>query len=198
MAARFLALGDSYTVGEAVAPADSWPHRVADGLAGLGWPTDVKIVATTGWTAGELVSALIDDPPVGRYDVVSLSIGVNDQYRGLELARYEAALDDLLDISRAMMGPGGGRFAVSIPDWGVTPYAQDRDRRAVARDIDRFNRAFSTHVDAAGFSIVDVTELSRRFPDEVADDGLHPSGRHYARWAERILPVAVGILEGAA
>lgn len=195
-AIRFLALGDSYTVGESVTRAESWPYRLAAHLERPGRPVRVEVVAVTGWTADELRQAVEDDPPRPPFDLVSLLIGVNDQYRGLPLHQYERALEALLTLSGQLAPGGGGRFAVSIPDWGVTPYAAGRDRVAIGRDIDRFNAAFRACAEKAGMPFVDVTALSRTAADLIADDGLHPDGRQYARWVEEILPVAVGVLGG--
>ena len=157
----------------------------------------MTVVATTGWTAGELLEAIETDPPAASFDLVSLSIGVNDQYRGIALEDYEASLHRLLAWTGRLVSKGSaGRLAISIPDWGVTPFASDRDRGAVAIDIDRFNRAFQSAATAAGMPFVDVTPLSRRPGAGVADDGLHPSGREYARWVDEILPVALGLLAG--
>ena len=190
-----LALGDSYTVGESVPVGQSWPHRLAGRLAAAGHPADVTVVATTAWTSGELLAAVQADPPGPGFDLVSLSIGVNDQYRGLPLELFVETLELLLDYAGRMLEEGAaGRLAVSIPDWGVTPYAGGRDRPAIARDIDRFNGAFRDVAEAAGVPFVDVTGLSRRRGAGLSDDGLHPSGEEYARWVDEILPVALGLL----
>jgi lysophospholipase L1-like esterase len=193
----FLALGDSYTVGESVATAQSWPHRLAVRCADAGYPMTVRVVAATGWTSGELLAAIEADPPAPVFDVVSLLIGVNDQYRGLPLGSFQADLARLLDWTGRCLRPGGaGRFAVSIPDWSATPFASNVDRAAVARDIDHFNAAFRSGAEAAGLPFVDVTALSRRPDAGVAGDGLHPSSDEYARWVDEILPVALRLLDG--
>lgn len=193
---RFLALGDSYTVGESVPAEASWPHLLVDRLQALGRPTRVEVVAMTGWTAGELLEAIESEPPRPPFDLVSLLVGVNDQYRGLSIEQYEAALDALLSLAARLVLPGThGRLAVSIPDWGVTPFAADRARNRIGREIDRFNASFRSKAEAAGVPFVDVTSVSREYADLVAEDGLHPDGRQYERWVEAILPVAVGVLD---
>jgi lysophospholipase L1-like esterase len=99
-------------------------------------------------------------------------------------------------MNRSLKPAAAGRFVVSIPDWGVTPFASDVDRAAVARDIDGFNAAFRTATEVAGLPFVDVTALSRRPGAGIAEDGLHPSGDQYARWVEAILPVTLRLLAG--
>jgi lysophospholipase L1-like esterase len=187
---RFLALGDSYTIGESVPTSESWPRLLAVRL-GL----EPTIVATTGWTSGELLSALEEEKPAGSFGLVSLQIGVNDQYRGLSLDEFVTNASALLAQAReACDAEIDGVFAVSIPDWGVTPFAVDRDREAVAADIDRFNAALADLTSGAGVPLVDVTGTSRAASDLVAPDGLHPSGEQYRRWVDVIAPVAGAVL----
>lgn len=208
--ARHLALGDSYTIGEAV-PADArWPNRLAELLradgANLAQP---EIVARTGWTTDELAAALdalergeavelaegeYAPRPAPPYQLVTLLIGVNNQYRGREVAEYRTQLDALL--ARAIGYAGGERARVvvlSIPDWGATPFAQGRDRDRIAREIDAYNAAKRAACAAAGVAFVDITPLTREAPQQpglVAADGLHPSALDYARWAQAALPAA--------
>jgi lysophospholipase L1-like esterase len=185
--ARFLALGDSYTIGESVAPDETWPRLLAARLA-----LDSTVLATTGWTSGELLEAVGEQEWIVKYGLVSLQIGVNDQYRGRALDEFVANTSALLARARQI---GDGRvFVVSIPDWGVTPFADGRDRTAVAGDIDRFNEALAALATAAGVPCVDVTGISRAEPGLVAPDGLHPSGEQYQRWVEAIAPVAASVL----
>ncbi len=192
---RLLALGDSYTVGESVTPAEAWPRQLAARLTGLGWRIEPTIIATTAWTSGELLAVLDRDPPTGSFDLVSVQIGVNDQYRGLPLDELAANAGSLLERARGWRGgEPGGVFVVSIPDWGVTPYAGDRDRRQIAREIDRFNRAWRQIAEEAGVPFVDVTTISRWDPRRLAADGLHPSGEQYRLWVEAISPVAAALL----
>jgi lysophospholipase L1-like esterase len=186
---RYLALGDSYTIGESVPSGDAWPSVLAARLA-----LEPTIVATTGWTSGELLDALDRDPPVGRFGLVSLQIGVNDQYRGLALGEFLANAAVLLDRARQLCHAAAGVFAVSIPDWGVTPFAEGRDREEVAADIDRFNEALSELTAKARVPLADVTAISRAGPGLVASDGLHPSAGQYRRWVEVITPVAEAVL----
>lgn len=186
---RFLALGDSYTVGEGVAPAESWPLQLAARLK-----LEPTVVATSGWTSGELLAALDADPPNGPYEVVSLCIGVNDQFRGLPLDGYTDNLAALLD--RAIGLATIAVFAVSIPDWGVTPYAADRDRAQVGGAIDQFNLALGELAQSRGITCVDVTPASREMYSEVVEDGLHPSATQYRAWTQLMAPVVERLLEG--
>lgn len=195
----FLALGDSYTMGEGVAPAESWPMQLAACLRQGGMAlADPQIVARTGWTTDELSAAMDAAALDPAYALVTLLVGVNNQYRGQPLDRYRMELHALL--ARAVGLAGGGAthvVVVSIPDWGVTPFArrEGREPAVVAREIDAFNRAARGEAGAAGARWVDVTAISRapESRDDVVADGLHPSGAQYARWVEAILPVARGI-----
>ncbi len=187
---RFLALGDSYTIGEAVAPGDRWPALLAQRLH-LDEP---EIVAKTGWTTDELSAAIDAARPQGPFDLVSLLIGVNDQYRGRGAESYRPGFVSLLDRAVAFAGDASRRVVVvSIPDWGVTPFAADRDRAHVAAQIDAYNRVNREEADRAGAHYADVTAVSREAasqPDLTAADGLHPSADQYRRWVEIILPEA--------
>lgn len=193
---RFLALGDSYTIGEGVAPEERWPHRLAARLRQEGIPLqDPETVAMTGWTTDELAAGIDEAEEAGEvsgtYDLVTLLVGVNNQYRGRDLADYRAEFRALLARAVAFAGGEAGRVVVvSIPDWGVTPFARDRDRAAIARAIDAFNVAAREEVDAAGAHWVDVTPLSRAQGAQVVADDLHPNGDAHAAWTDLVLPEA--------
>jgi len=195
----FLALGDSYTIGESVDATLRWPVQLAQALEVEGVPTrEPVIVARTGWTTDELARGIEEAGLTSAHDLVSLLIGVNNQYRGRELQEYRLQFLDLL--SRAIVFAGGNPRRVvvlSIPDWGVTPFAESRDREQIAREIDAYNLIKRNESEAAGVRYVDVTGISREAatdPNLVAEDGLHPSGAMYARWAEAALPIALEIL----
>jgi len=192
---RFLALGDSYTIGESVTPAERWPLQLAARLRAEGLPLDdPQIVATTGWTTDELWAGIDRAAPRGPFDLVSLLVGVNDQYRRREASEYAAQFAVLLGHAIEFTGGQAGRVLVlSIPDWGVTPFAQGRDRAGIRRAIDQFNTLNRQAAQRAGAHYVDVTPLSRQAaldPALIAADGLHPSGKMYAEWARLALPVA--------
>lgn len=187
---RFLALGDSYTIGEAVDPAERWPALLAQRLD-LGEP---QIIAKTGWTTDELSAAIDAARPEGPCDLVTLLIGVNDQYRGRDAESYRGGFTMLLDRAIAFAGNDPRRVVVvSIPDWGVTPFAADRDRTQIAAEIDRFNGVNREEAVRAGAHYADVAAVSREAagrPELTAGDGLHPSADLYRRWVEIILPKA--------
>lgn len=195
---RWLALGDSYTIGEGV-PADGrWPVQLAAQLREDGRAVDdLRIVATTGWTTDELASALDAAEPLGHdWDLVSLLIGVNDQYRGRPVDDYAPAFAALLDRA---IGYAGGRadhvVVLAIPDWGVTPFAavSGRDRAVIARELDAYNAVAARICAERGVAFVDIAPVSRARgaePVMLADDGLHPSAALYAEWARLALTAA--------
>jgi lysophospholipase L1-like esterase len=197
--ARFLALGDSYTIGEGVDEALRWPVQLAARLRAAEIPsTEPRILATTGWTTDELREAIRTHELAAKYDLVSLLIGVNNQYRGRGVANYGEEFSELLGIAGAFAGGDPRRVVVvSIPDWGVTPFAaaQSADPQRVAAEIDQFNAVNCEIARESGAHWVDITDISREGGRAMlADDRLHPSADQYALWVERILPVARGIL----
>jgi lysophospholipase L1-like esterase len=205
---RYLALGDSYTIGEMVAERDRWPNQLAalieaspqftKSTRGTERDIDVTIIARTGWTVDELWQGIQTNPPEGKYDMVSLLIGVNDQYRGYSVDGYRA--DFRFMLGKAIEYAGGEPkrvFVLSIPDWGVTPFAADRDTEPISQQIDEFNTVNLAETEAMGAHYVDVTIISRMVINDfelIAADRLHPSGKMYAMWAEKTLPVALEIL----
>ncbi len=191
----FLALGDSYTIGEGIPEAGRWPVRLAEMLGERGIAVEApRIIARTGWTTDELDAAIDEAAPTGPYGLVSLLIGVNNQYRGRPADEYREQFAALLARAIGFAGGDAGRVLVlSIPDWGVTPFAADRDRAAIAREIDGFNAIARDEAERAGARFVDITPASRAAaarPGMLADDGLHPSGAAYEEWARIALPVA--------
>lgn len=190
---RLLALGDSYTIGEAVPPEANWPSQLAAHLHAEGIPCEPpEIIARTGWTTGELLAAVDGAEPQGPYALVTLQIGVNNQYRGLSLAAYCAEFERLLELAVVLAGGEPEHVIVlSIPDWSVTPYAQGRDRNAIAAEIEQFNAANREITTKVGARYSNVTPISQQAADQpwlLAGDGLHPSGEMYARWVEILLP----------
>ena len=190
-----MALGDSYTIGESVAPAERWPVQLAALLRQEGIALDEPlIVAATGWTTGELVAGIDRAAPRGPFDLVSLLIGVNNQYRGQALGEYRIQFAALL--ARAIEFAAGQTkrvLVLSIPDWGVTPFARGRDRAAIRSAIDQFNAINAEAARQAGAQYVDVTPVSRQAAVDgalIAADGLHPSGKMYAEWARLARPAA--------
>ncbi|HYH79705.1 MAG TPA: SGNH/GDSL hydrolase family protein [Longimicrobium sp.] len=193
---RYLALGDSYTIGEGVEPAERWPVLLSAMLRARGVDVaDPEIVARTGWTTDELSAGIDAAAPAGPYALVSLLIGVNNQYRGLSVDGYRTEFRGLLQRAIAFAGGDAARVVVvSIPDWGVTAFAAGRDRAQIAREIEIYNAANREVARELGARWVDVAPTSRRMQDAVVDDGLHPSGAQYREWAELVLPEALGPL----
>jgi lysophospholipase L1-like esterase len=212
-AARMLSLGDSYTIGESVPASERWPVQLAARLRAQGIAiADPEIVARTGWATDELSAALdtvergepvtltaageAAPKPAPPYDLVTLLIGVNNQYRSRPVHDYTPQFRRLLE--RAIDYAGGEPLRVivlSIPDWGVTPFAaaHGRDAATVGAAIDAYNAAAREVCAERGVAFIDITPLTREATDRrelLADDGLHPSGLDYARWAEAALPAA--------
>lgn len=197
---RYLALGDSYTIGESVDEAERWSNQLANFLSphlergGV----EVSIIAKTGWTTDELWQGIQARELAPPYDLVSLLIGVNNQYRGRDLNEYSEQFVFLLNKTIEYAGGDADRVIVlSIPDWGVTPFAEGRDRAQIAQDIDAFNAVNKEETEKSGAHYVDITPISREAvndPSLIAADGLHPSGKMYAEWAKLALPVVMKIL----
>lgn len=193
---RFLALGDSYTIGEGVEPRGRWPVQLAALLRAEGVPVqDPVIVARTGWTTDELAAGIDRAGPRGTYGLVSLLIGVNNQYRGRGVEEYRREFRALLERAIGFAGGKPGRVLVlSIPDWGVTPFAEGRDRARISVEIDQFNSVKREVTQQLGARYVDVTGASRSRGAEtemVVSDRLHPSSKMYAEWARLALPAAL-------
>lgn len=194
---RFLALGDSYTIGEAVAEEGRWPMQLAAALAAAGLRlAQPRILATTGWTTDELAAALAASGIRPPWDLVSLQIGVNDQYRGRGAERFIEGFNGLLSCAAGLAGNATRVLVVSIPDWGVTPFAREggHDPARIAAEIDRYNALARQRALAAGAHWVDVTGFSREAGASLAADGLHPDAGQYTRWQEALGPAATKVL----
>jgi lysophospholipase L1-like esterase len=196
---RYLALGDSYTIGESVLENERWPNQLAAMLSEKNIQIEVTIIACTGWTTDELWQGIQANLPQGIYDLVSLLIGVNNQYRGSDINKYREQIRFLLSKSIEYAGNDPNRVVVlSIPDWGVTPFASSRDREQIAKDIDAFNFVNREESEKAGVHFVDVTPISREAINDlslIATDDLHPSAKMYSEWAKLVLPKALKILD---
>lgn len=187
----FLALGDSYTIGESVEVAMRWPNQLVAALNRSGLEFEQpQIVAKTGWTTDELLAALDQASLKESYDYVSLLIGVNNQYRGRSVTSFEPEFTVLLERAISYSNrKANGVFVVSIPDWGVMPFAEGRDARKIALEIDTFNKSIERICKIYGVRFFDITEISRmasETPSFVASDGLHPSGEMYAAWVNEV------------
>ena len=197
----YLALGDSYTIGEGIDASGCWPMQLSHALRGDGIPlADPRLIAATGWTTDELAAALDADAPANDHGLVSLLIGVNNQYRGRSADDYRVQFSGLLERAIAHAGARPHRVLVlSIPDWGMTPFAtaQGRDRTQIADALDAFNTVARDVCDMHDVAFVDITALSRAHGSEVAmlaDDGLHPSAAMYAQWMQLARPVTRRLL----
>lgn len=182
---KFLALGDSYTIGESVAESERWPNQLA---AKLKIPQP-KIIATTGWRTDNLKDAIDAASLKPEYDLVSLLIGVNNQYQGKPIEVYEREFEELLQTAiKLAKGKKKNVFVVSIPDYGFTPFGKAKQEK-ISEELDQYN-AINKHIAAKyGVKYFNITEISRKgFEDAelVATDGLHPSGKMYGQWVELI------------
>ncbi|MBN8669925.1 MAG: SGNH/GDSL hydrolase family protein [Chitinophagales bacterium] len=201
MSYTYLALGDSYTIGELVPAAENFPHQLATMLNAQGINvTEPVIIATTGWTTDELAAAIKERNIQDTFSFVTLLIGVNNQYRGRDLDNYRQEYTQLLDTAiRYANGHVNNVFVLSIPDWGVTPFAEGRDRAQITKDIDAYNAACKDITLAHKCHYLDITDSTRKnvtTPAYLAEDGLHPSGKEYMIWAERLLPMVTKVLKG--
>ena len=187
----YLALGDSYTIGEGVPGTDNFPHQAVQLLNKAGYSfSQPTIVAKTGWTTDELQQAIPTANLDSHYDMVSLLIGVNNQYRGRSSTEYTGGFEALLQQAIAFAGHQPHHvFVLSIPDWGATPFAEGRDRAQITREIDAFNAVNKEIAEKYGVHYIDITPGTREAvtdPSLVTTDHLHPSGKEYSRWAEKL------------
>lgn len=189
----YLALGDSYTIGESVDASQRWPVLLASELQELGLQVGTpKIVATTGWTTDELAAGMATAELDDQYDFVTLLIGVNNQYRGRSLENFKLEYSDLLASAIQLAGNNPDHvYVLSIPDWGAMPFGKDRDPSKIAKEIDAFNAIKKEVTDAAQAHYFDITPISRWAKKDltlVASDNLHPSAKMYQLWVHYIAP----------
>lgn len=191
-AISYLALGDSYTVGESVPLYENFPYQLVQLLRNKGIQVSApEIVAKTGWTTDELMAGIAQTKFLPTYDFVTLLIGVNNQYRGRSIDEYAVQFETLLQkaITFAKNKPSKV-VVVSIPDWGATPFAKDRDTKKIGTEIDDFNAVNKRISLQYKVHYVDITPGSRNAltdKDLVAKDGLHPSAKEYGKWAAGII-----------
>jgi lysophospholipase L1-like esterase len=188
---KYLALGDSYTICESVAEAERWPNQLVDSLTKRDWHIDKPtIIATTGWRTDNLKNAMTIAKLKNEYDLVSLLIGVNNQYQGKSSKEYAVEFEDLLKTAiHLAKGKKDRVFVVSIPDYGFTPYGKPK-QETITKAIDEFNEINARITYKYGVQYFDITETSRdglKDPSLVAADGLHPSGKMYSYWVELIV-----------
>ncbi len=190
----YLALGDSYSIGEQVLPAENFPNQTVTLLnkaaAGGNHFAAPEIIAQTGWTTDELDAAIDAAHLLKQYDIVSLLIGVNNQYRGRPVKNFKIEFEHLLQraIQFANNKPNHV-FVLSIPDWGVTPFAAGRDSKKIADEIDAYNNICEKSAAAFKTHFINITTSQRADGNKagfVAPDGLHPSGKEYSKWAVKL------------
>lgn len=189
----YLALGDSYTIGEAVELNESFPYQLVEVLKAKYLDFSApKIVAKTGWTTDELRHAIQQEQITDTFDLVTLLVGVNNQYRGYSQDVYRKEFAELLETAIGFAeGNKANVYVVSIPDWGVTEFAKQsgRDLKSISNEIDTFNEINRQETEAQQIVYVDITPGSRQALKKqtlIASDGLHPSGKMYAEWAQQI------------
>jgi lysophospholipase L1-like esterase len=196
----YLALGDSYTVGEAVDLQKNFPYRVVQSLRNKNYKFYApEILAKTGWTTDELQHAINQYLFLPKYDFVTLLIGVNNQYRSRDVIEYKQQFEELL--KKAIELANGKKehvIVVSIPDYSVTPFANSMDAEKIAKEIDVFNsinKAVSIQYKVHYIDIINGSRSSKDDPELVAPDGLHPSEKEYAKWSEKIVEVIISQLK---
>lgn len=195
---RFLALGDSYTIGESVSSSERFPAQTADLLKTMGIPMGApQYIAQTGWTSQDLQDAIKRSSLLTEYKVVSLLIGVNDQYQGLDTAAYRKRFTQLLEQAIQLTGNRAKNvFVLSIPDYGVTPFGGGSKR--ISKEIDEFNTINKAITLAYQVRYIDITPTSRLAANDqslTANDGLHPSAKQYQQWASKLAEAMQDVLK---
>lgn len=190
----YLALGDSYTIGEKVKNSENFPNQVTELLRKEGLDfKEPAIVAKTGWTTDELQEGIKKAKLQQHYDFVTLLVGVNNQYRERSVADYIPQFEVLLKKALKYTRNNPRHVIVlSIPDWGVTPFAEGRDRKQIATRIDEYNAANKLIAEKYKVHYIDITPGTREAANDselLAADGLHPSGKEYAKWAKEVAAI---------
>lgn len=192
--ASYLALGDSYTVGQGINLDQSFPYQLTKELA----QPDPTIIAATGWTTANLTTAIEQSGIAGKkFEIVTLLIGVNDQYQGVSNSAYAANFANLLNSAIAFAKNPQRLIVLSIPDYSVTPFASSSDINKIAAEIDQFNATNKQITLAAGVTYLDITDISRTAKTDLnllASDRLHPSSEMYKLWVKRLAPLVSNAL----
>ncbi len=195
-AISYLALGDSYTIGQSVDQNMRWPVQLAQKLKENDIIVEpLNIIAQTGWTTSKLLEAIYDIEP-DQHDLVSLLIGVNNQYQGQPFEIFQVEFDSLLNLSIQLAGNIERVFVVSIPDYGVTPFGTINSEQ-IAEELDMYNDYMQQKCMTLEIPFINITDLSRQLgdsPGALAVDNLHPSGSQYTEWVNLILPVVIDML----
>jgi len=186
---KFLALGDSYTIGQSVSQNESWPYQFKNYLTANNVEFDtIAVIARTGWTTSNLKNAINNENIEGKFNLVSLLIGVNNQYQGINQDVYITEFEELLNTAIHTAGGKEYVFVLSIPDYGYTPFGES-NREQISAEINEYNLITEEITEAKGVAYFYITDISRKgltFPSYVASDGLHPSGIMYGEWVDLI------------
>ena len=197
---NYLALGDSYTVGQNVDASESFPAQLEKLLEkNLNAKINTDLVATTGWRTDNLIDGIKSSSLEPVYDFVTLLIGVNNQYQGQPFSQYEEEFPLLLERALKFTGNDPSKvIVISIPDYGYTPFGENGGMQAISKDIDTYNAFAESTASLKNVAYVNITDISRQGldqPELVADDGLHPSGKAYKMFVDRIAPFIVSALK---
>lgn len=196
---NYLALGDSYTIGESVNAEQNFPAQLQQKLSKEFGDVNLRIIAKTGWTTRDLIENIEKENPENKYDLLTLLIGVNNQYQGKDTAEYKTELKFLIEKATALaQGKKENVLLISIPDYGVTPFAKSKKPAKISQEIARFNQIKKTQAEKAGINWIEITEISKLAKTDLtllADDQLHPSAKMYKMWVEKIAPAALQILK---
>ena len=188
---RFIALGDSYTIGQSVDKSDTWPNQFIDSLFGLGFYIERNdVLATTGWTTGKLLQALNDSDLKQDYNLVSILIGVNNFYQNQPVGTFRLELSNIIDAALTLTNQDtGALFLITIPDYGYTPFGESQ-KEVISANTNLYNQIKDSTAKEYGIPLVDITPISRNGiidPDLVAKDGLHPSEKQYRLWVNMVI-----------
>lgn len=190
---KILALGDSYTIGESVSESERWPNQLSDSLKSYDLDVDeIRIIARTGWTSGNLINAINNQTIDNNYDLVGLLIGVNNQFQGRSLNEYQIQFQQLIENAISFAANDTNRvFVFSIPDYSVTPTGGQFGSANIPQEIDNFNdvnRQITEQFNVPYFNITPISRSAATNPDLIASDGLHFSGKMYSLWVKFIIP----------
>ena len=194
---NYLALGDSYSVGQGLVNKANWPSRLSDSLLKERNEVSYKVIGETGFSTSDLIGAIEYTNFELTYNLISIQIGVNDQFRGRTIESFRTDFSNLISkIKMEYATRSALIFVVSIPDWGSTPYGKAWDRTKITKEINDFNKVLLEFCVLNNFPFVDITAVSRTSATDwslVTSDGLHPSEKMYGFWLNEIIP-AVEIL----
>ncbi|MFY7743304.1 MAG: SGNH/GDSL hydrolase family protein [Flavobacterium sp.] len=195
---QYLALGDSYTIGEGVCWNCNFPSQLKDSLLQTDFFSSVnlKIVAQTGWTTTNLKNAIEAENLNSSYDLVTILIGVNNQYQNRPFSLYETEFPELLQTAITLAKGDKNRvIVVSIPDYAFTPFGQSSSNPStISNQLDNYNTFAKNHAESLGISFLNITDITREGlnnPNLVASDNLHPSQLAYSKFVERMFPIAL-------